>query len=313
MKSRQLALDQAAGTCANKKNGHNRHTVAVAGRTARPFTFAGCSMDQLPTTWAALCALAFVLGAKHGFDADHLATIDGLTRYNARTNPRLARFCGALFSLGHGAIVLLVALAAGALASRWQAPGWLELTGVSISILFLFGLAFLNLHAVLTTHPHEVVRPAGLKGRLLGSIFSVQSPWAVAAVGALFALSFDTVSQAALFALAAGRFGGIAHALMVAGIFVLGMLVVDGINGLWLQRLIRRADRTAIVASRVMALAVAGLSLAVGLFTVAKLVAPDVDAWAEGRELWFGGAVIVGVLVAFATGMCVARRRVTVA
>ena len=134
-------------------------------------------MDHLPTTWAALCALAFVLGAKHGFDADHLATIDGLTRYNARTNPRLARLCGALFSLGHGAIVLLVALAAGALASRWQAPGWLELTGVSISILFLFGLAFLNLHAVLTTHPHEVVRPAGLKGRLLGRIFTVQSPW----------------------------------------------------------------------------------------------------------------------------------------
>jgi len=270
-------------------------------------------MDQLPTTWAALCALAFVLGAKHGFDADHLATIDGLTRYNARTNPRLARFCGSLFSLGHGAIVLLVALAAGALASRWQAPGWLELTGVSISILFLFGLAFLNLHAVLTTHPHEVVRPAGLKGRLLGRIFTVQSPWAVAAVGALFALSFDTVSQAALFALAAGRFGGIAHALMIACIFVLGMLVVDGINGLWLQRLIRRADRTAIVASRVMALAIAGLSLAVGLFTVAKLLVPDVDAWAEGRELWFGGAVIAGVLVAFATGMRVARRRVAVA
>jgi len=265
-------------------------------------------MDQLPTTWAALCALAFVLGAKHGFDADHLATIDGLTRYNARTNPRLARFCGALFSLGHGAIVLLVALAAGALASRWRAPGWLELTGVSISILFLFGLAFLNLHAVLTTHPHEVVRPAGLKGRLLGRIFTVQSPWAVAAVGALFALSFDTVSQAALFALAAGRFGGIAHALMIAGIFVLGMLVVDGINGLWLQRLIRRADRTAVVASRVMALAVAGLSLAVGLFTVAKLLVPDVDAWAEGRELWFGGAVIAGVIVAFTVGMLAARR-----
>ena len=47
-------------------------------------------MDALPATWTALCALAFVLGLKHGFDADHLATIDGLTRYNARTSPRLA-------------------------------------------------------------------------------------------------------------------------------------------------------------------------------------------------------------------------------
>ena len=50
---------------------------------------------------------------RHGFDADHLATIDGLTRYNARANPRLARMAGALFSLGHGVVVLLVALVAG--------------------------------------------------------------------------------------------------------------------------------------------------------------------------------------------------------
>ncbi|MDH5285314.1 MAG: nickel transporter [Betaproteobacteria bacterium] len=265
-------------------------------------------MDALPTTWTALCALAFALGAKHGFDADHLATIDGLTRYNARRNPRLARYCGSLFSLGHGAVVMLVALAAGTLASRWDAPSWLEFTGIAVSIAFLFGLAFLNVHAVLTTHPQDVVRPAGLKGRLLGHILTVQSPWAVAGVGALFALSFDTVSQAALFALAAGHFGGVGHALFVAGIFVGGMLVVDGINGVWLARLIRRADRTAIVASRVLALSVAGLSLAVGLFTAAKLLVPGVDAWADGRELYFGGAVIAGVIVAFAAGMLAARR-----
>jgi high-affinity nickel-transport protein len=269
-------------------------------------------VDDLPSTWTALCALAFILGAKHGFDADHLATIDGLTRYNARGNPRLARFCGSLFSLGHGAVVLAVALAAGALASRWEAPQWLALTGASVSVAFLFGLAFLNLHAVMTTHPHDVVRPAGLKGRLLGRILTVRTPWAVAGVGALFAVSFDTVSQAALFALAAGHFGGVGHAMAVASLFVAGMLVVDGINGAWLSKLIRRADRRAVVASRVMALAVAGLSLAVGLFTVAKLVLPGVDAWAEGRELWFGGAVVAGVLVAFSVGMLVARREAAV-
>lgn len=266
-------------------------------------------MDSLPDSFAALCVLAFVLGAKHGFDADHLATIDGLTRYNARSNPTLARFCGTLFSLGHGTVVLLVALAAGSLASRWQAPSWLAITGVSVSIAFLFGLAFLNAHAVLTTPPQEVVRPAGLKGRLLGRIFSVHSAWAVGGVGALFALSFDTISQAALFALAAGHFGGVGHALALAAIFVAGMLVVDGINGIWLSKLIRRADRTAAVASRVMALAVAGLSLAVGLFTVAKLLVPDVDAWAEGRELVIGAAVVAGVLGAFIVAMLAARRQ----
>src|SRR5512143_3381682 len=104
-------------------------------------------MDNLPATWTALCLIAFGLGMKHGFDADHLATIDGITRYNARTNPRLARVAGSLFSLGHGAIVLLVALVAGSLSSGWQTPAWLEATGVAVSIVFLFGLAFVNLRA----------------------------------------------------------------------------------------------------------------------------------------------------------------------
>ncbi len=265
-------------------------------------------MDALPATYTALCALAFVLGAKHGLDADHLATIDGLTRYNARANPRLARTAGALFSLGHGVVVMLVALSTGALASRWETPAWLETTGVSVSIAFLFGLAFLNVHAVLAAAPGAIVAPAGIKGRLLGRFLTVQRPWAVAAVGALFALSFDTISQAALFALAAGRFGGVTDALLVAALFVLGMLAVDGVNGLWISRLIRRADRTAAVASRVMALAVAGLSFAIGLFTVVKLVFPNVDAWADGRELHVGGAVVAGVLLAFAAGMWAARR-----
>jgi len=265
-------------------------------------------MDQLPGTWAALCALAFVLGVRHGFDADHLATIDGLTRYNARANPRLSRSAGALFSLGHGVVVIVVALVAGSLATGWQTPGWLEITGAAVSVVFLFGLATLNVRAVLVADPHAVVAPAGLRARLLGRFLNIRRAWAVAAVGMLFALSFDTVSQAALFALAAGRFGGLSHALFVAALFVLGMLTIDGANGLWINRLIRKADRTAVIASRVMALTVAGISLAVGVFTVTKILVPAVDAWADGRELWFGAAVVGSVLVAFAGAMLAAHR-----
>ena len=43
-------------------------------------------MDSLPTSWPALAGLVFLLGLKHGFDADHLATIDGLTRVNSRAD-----------------------------------------------------------------------------------------------------------------------------------------------------------------------------------------------------------------------------------
>jgi len=265
-------------------------------------------MDALPATWTALCALTFLLGLKHGFDADHLATIDGLTRYNARENPRLARFAGALFSLGHGVVVVLIAFGAGTLSARWQTPGWLEVTGAAVSVFFLFGLAFVNVAAVLTTAPNAVVAPSGLKARLLGRVLTVRRPWAIAAVGMLFALSFDTVSQAALFALAAGHFGGVSSALLIAGLFVLGMLLVDGANGVWISALIRRANRTAAIASRVMALAVAAISLGVGLFTVAKLLLPAVDAWADAHELVSGTLVVTGVILAFAIAMRAARR-----
>jgi high-affinity nickel-transport protein len=265
-------------------------------------------MDALPATWTALCALAFVLGLKHGFDADHLATIDGLTRYNSRANPGLARVAGALFSLGHGAVVLLVALVAGSLSAGWRTPGWLEISGAAVSVFFLFGLAFVNVRAVLTAAPNAIVAPSGLKARLLRRVLTVRRAWAIAMVGVLFALSFDTVSQAALFALAAGRFGGVTQALFVAALFVLGMLTVDGINGVWISALIRRADRTAVIASRVMALAVAAISLAVGLFTVGKLLLPAVDAWAAEHALVFGTIVVCAVIAAFFAAMRAARR-----
>lgn len=266
-------------------------------------------VDHLPDSFTALCLLAFVLGARHGFDADHLATIDGITRCNARSNPRLSRFCGALFSLGHGLIVGGVAVTTATLATTWQSPAWLEATGVAVSISFLFGLAYLNFRAVWLTAPQTVVAPVGLRSRMLRRFVSVRKAWGVAGVGMLFAVSFDTISQAALFALAAGRFGGVPGALLVAVLFVLGMLVVDGINGAWISRLIRRADRTALIASRVMALTVAGSSLAMGSFTVAKQALPAIDAWAEGRELLLGGAVVIGVATAFAVGMLAARHR----
>ncbi len=260
-------------------------------------------MHDLPTEWSALAALVFLLGIKHGFDADHLAAIDGLTRYNARLGRRLARYCGALFSLGHGAIVVTIAMVVGLASERWTAPPWLELSGAWISIGFLTLIGIVNLRAVLGAAPHEVVAPVGIKGRFLGRLNRAGRPGSVALVGALFALSFDTVSQSALFALTATQFGGLAHALALGLLFVLGMLVTDGINGLWISRLIARADQIAVIASRVMGLAVSAVALLVAAFGVARLALPAVDAWSEGSEPAFG-AIVVAVI---ATSYLVAR------
>jgi high-affinity nickel-transport protein len=265
-------------------------------------------MENLPTDWLSLLILTFVLGMKHGFDADHLATIDGLTRYNARCRPGLARYCGTLFSLGHGAVVLTIALGVSVVAGHWTVPAWFATLGSAISVVFLLVLGGLNLVAVLRAEPDQVVLPVGVKGRLLGSLRQVSHPALVALVGALFALSFDTLSQAAFFALTATQFGGWEYALVLALLFMLGMLLTDGINGVWIARLIARADQVALIASRVMGLAVSGISLLVAAFGAAKMLSPTIDTWSEGKELLFGSMLMAIIALSFFGALRLTRR-----
>ena len=264
-------------------------------------------MDGLPNDWLVLLLLVFTLGLKHGLDADHLAAIDGLARYNAGQGRRIARWCGSLFSLGHGAVVMLIAVGVGTLTGAWQVPAWIEDLGAIISIGFLFLIGLANLHAVLTADPAKVVATVAVKGRLLGRLQRTGNPLAIALVGALFALSFDTMSQAALFAVVGTQYGGAGHAAALGLAFTLGMLLTDGVNGLWIARLIRRADHTARIASRVMGLAVALLGIGVGTFGLLKYLSPAANAWSDDKALGLGLLVIGVVALSFAVAVRLAR------
>mgnify|MGYP000854551751 FL=1 len=255
---------------------------------------------DLPNDWIALLALVFALGARHGLDADHLATIDGLTRYNLRISPRRARWCGTLFSLGHGGIVMAIALSVGFASSTWQVPDWMEAVGNAISIAFLTVLGILNLHAVLNAPAGAMVATIGFKAGALRRLQATSHPAAIAGVGALFALSFDTMSQAALFAVTATRHGGAGHAALLGLAFLAGMLLADGANGLWIARLLNRADDRARIASRLMGLMVAAISLGVAAFGLVRWLDADVAHWYEGRELAIGLGVIALLAASFA-------------
>jgi high-affinity nickel-transport protein len=263
--------------------------------------------EALSGSWWFVCAVAFTLGLRHGLDADHLATIDGLARRNAVRNLRLSQLSGTLFSLGHGMVILAIALAASLLAGTWQTPAWLQISGTTISISFLLGLAFLNLYSVWTTPADQVVAPAGIRSQLFGRIVNVEKPIVILAVGMLFALSFDTVTHAALFALAAESFGGVGPTLILAALFVSGMLIADGANGFWIAHLIRRADRRAAIASRVMAASVGFLSLGVASLTLFKLLSPTFEEVTDAAGLWVGIGVIAAIGLAFVLAMLVAR------
>jgi high-affinity nickel-transport protein len=261
-------------------------------------------IETLPGHWLALLAVVFALGLKHGLDPDHLAAIDGLTRFNARRRPLVSRWSGLLFSVGHGVVVTVVAVGVATLANEWRAPAWLENAGTWISIGFLTLLGVANLWAVIRTPGDQVVRAEGIRTRVLERLTRAEHPILVAAVGAAFAISFDTLSQAVLFSVTGSNLAGWLFAALLGIVFTFGMIATDALNGLWVSHLVRSADARAARASRAMSVAIALTSLAVAALALVRQLAPSLDE----RVAQWGMAVSVGVIVAVASSYAVAMR-----
>jgi len=265
-------------------------------------------MDTLPTHWLALVGVVFMLGLKHGVDPDHLAAIDGLTRFNAGRRPLLSRWSGLLFSAGHGLVVTTVAIVVATLATSWNTPQWLEETGTWISIGFLTLLGFVNLLAVVRTPRGEVVRPVGMKSRFFTRFTEVDHPVFIAAVGAAFAISFDTISQAVLFSITGSNLAGWAFAALLGLVFTGGMIATDALNGLWVSRLVRMADARAAAASRVMSIGIAATSLLIAAIATTRHLVPALDERMDGWGLALSVAVIGIVVGTYAAAMRLALR-----
>ena len=265
-------------------------------------------MESLPSHWLSLAAVVFLLGLKHGLDPDHLAAIDGLTRFNAGRSPRVSRWSGLLFSAGHGMVVTFVAVMVATVATEWKAPAWLEHTGVWISIGFLTLLGVANLLAVRRTPRGEVVRTVGLKGRVFARLTRAEHPVLIAAVGAAFALSFDTLSQAVMFSVTGSHLAGWLFAGALGLVFTAGMMATDALNGLWVSHLLRSADRRAAAASRVMSLAIALVSLAIAALAAVRQLFPVLDASLEAWGIVLSVAVIATIVAAYAAAMRLALR-----
>src|SRR5205085_5070053 len=169
------------------------------GRRARRAGQMDARVGQALHPEVSLVALVFVLGLKHGLDPDHLVAIDGFTRTTR------SRWCGLFFSLGHGLAVTFTAVTVALIAAAWQAPRWLEDSGAWISIAVLGALGVANLIAALRTPAGRPVALLGVRGHWLPvRLTQASHPALIAAVGAAFAISFDTLSNALLFSAARG-------------------------------------------------------------------------------------------------------------
>jgi high-affinity nickel-transport protein len=100
----------------------------------------------------------------------------------------------------------------------------------------------------------------------------------------------------------------VARVVLLAFLFTAGMVVTDAVNGFWVSRLAARADHVAVIASRVMSLAVAGASLLVAGLGAARLALPATARWSEGRDLGAGVAVCALMAVGYLCARWLARR-----
>lgn len=249
--------------------------------------------------------LALLLGLRHGLVPDHLAVVDGLTM---RARPASAPWMGALFSLGHGCVLLAMVALAG-YASSWITPGAatrevLELVEWLPGVLLL-GLAALNAYTLLDrrglarSHPMSLlVRPQGGDGA-----WGAWGAWGAFGIGMLFAFGLESLLHAVAWGGAATALGGsLAMSLKVAGAFVLGMTITDALDGYATARIAATASHASVQSLRrklgwpiVLLCVISGLQL---------LAAKVSDDWML-HERWMGtlgvGMVLLTVsLYAFA-------------
>jgi high-affinity nickel-transport protein len=206
--------------------------------------------------------LAYTLGMRHAFDADHIAAIDNTTRKLVNEGKRPLSV-GYFFSLGHSTIVFLLAVflnfgirALDAQVSN-DASGLhhaTNLIGTSVSGGFLYLIAALNLVVLIGIakvyremktgrYDHDELERQlnnrGFMNRFLGSYAQrIDQPWKMYPVGVLFGLGFDTATEVALLVLAGNAAaGGLPFwaVLSLAALFAAGMCLFDTIDGCFMN------------------------------------------------------------------------------
>ena len=97
--------------------------------------------------------------------------------------------------------------------------------------------------------------------------------------------------------------GTIETFLTLGLVFTLGMVVTDALNGLWVSRLVARADARAAGASRAMSLAIALLSLAIAATGAARHAMPGLDERLGEWSFALGVVITACVALAYRTAM----------
>ncbi|MVU79672.1 HoxN/HupN/NixA family nickel/cobalt transporter [Nocardia sp. ET3-3] len=278
---------------------------------------------------------AYTLGARHAFDADHIAAIDNTTRKLVAENGRAgSRTVGLWFALGHSSIVFvmvaLLALGVRALAGSIEDEGsglhkWTGLWGTGVSGAFLIAIGLLNLVSLIgiwrvyrrmrggdfdEASLERALADRGLLNRVLGPVMRlVREPWQMYPVGLLFGLGFDTVTEVGLLVIAGGAAAtGLPWytILVLPLLFSAGMALFDALDGAFMSyaydwafaRPVRKIYYNLVITGLSVAVA-----LLIGVQEIVSILVEKLDissgfvAWLGNLDLGGLGYLIVGLFV----------------
>ncbi len=270
-------------------------------------------MGQIFIALGGLGIVAFVLGLRHGVDADHIAAIDNTTRKLMQEGKRPLTV-GMWFSLGHSAIVFVMVIALVFAAKAIVGTAVQGLTGAFSTVIsgaFLFIIGFINLIIVMDIYRifkglregkisrSELDCELNKKGFMnahFGKLFKiVQKPHQMFVVGFLFGLGFDTATEVLLIGISVGA--GVASDVPLWAIltlplsFACGMIITDTTDGIsmrlaygWaFQHPIRKVyyNLTITIMSVMVAFVIGGIELS-------QVLAQEFN-WTTGFWGWLGG------------------------
>jgi nickel/cobalt transporter (NiCoT) family protein len=277
--------------------------------------------------------LAYTLGMRHAFDADHIAAIDNTTR-KLITDGQRPMSVGFWFSLGHSSVVFVmvmgIALGVRALtngvedesSALQQAAGvW----GPSISGVFLLAIGLLNLAALVgilrvfaamrrghfdEDELERHLQSRGFLNRILGTVNkAVRKPWHMYPTGFLFGLGFDTVTEIGLLVIAGGAVAASLPwwaVVTLPVLFAAGMSLLDTLDGAFMNVAygwaFSRPVRKIYYNITVTALSVA-VAMIIGVATLGGLLATQLGihsgpiAWLAGLDMEHLGYGIVVLFV----------------
>lgn len=240
--------------------------------------------------------LMFTLGLRHGLDPDHIACIDGLTWRALNHEQRHAHWIGTLFAIGHGLLVTTIAAGVSQIAHTVSVPDTVISVFNWVPTGLLLFVGCLNLKMLLENRQN--FKPSGWKIKLIPhKLRNHTSPWAVVAIGVLFATVFDTATQASAWGYVASTNGGLNAALASGIVFTLGMVITDTLDGRLICYVSRstNAEMLGNRYRRILGWIIVALSFGVAGYNLLTAVIPQVEL--DDAAFSLTGAGLMAIMV----------------